>query len=122
AICLALTTLFAFMATAHADVHSFSSYTKVRGDDSQDLAESTRQQPERIDLYVSAVTWNGQSGWKIRGYNASNGTSCTVRSSVTGTGSNLAWYDTKPTTVKVKTSISSSEYDDYLEFKGSLYI
>lgn len=115
-IVVAFVLVFAFSITASASSRNFTT-TRVFGGISQELVTNSRVS-SGMSLSVSSVTWNGQSGWKIRCYSHLDGSVISNLVNVTNTGSYYSTYTSLPFVVTVKTSISSGVSTDYLQFSG----
>lgn len=126
ALILAFAMVMAFAAIASAYYYEWTTWKTVTGGASQTIVSSrTREQPERIDLYITALDLNGQSKFRIRGYVGSSSVTCTeLSSSITGTGSNLARYTQSSVgdLISVKASIESTSTSDKMYFKGRIYV
>ena len=94
------------------------------GGPSQQLTTEIRSRTNNVQLSVTWVNLNGQSGWRFRGYeHGSAGSTCTALSStISGTGVYTANYTSLPAVVTVNSSIASSVASNYLIFDGTLYI
>jgi hypothetical protein len=126
AFILVFATVAAFAATASAYQYEWTTWRTVTGGASQKIVSSqAREQPERIDLYITALDLNGQSKFRIRGYVGSSSVTCTeLSSSITGTGSNLARYTQSSVgdLISVKASIESKSKSDKMYFKGRINV
>ena len=120
AVVLTLSMLFAFSTVAFASKTDFSN-KRIYGGPSQTITTMTRQRNYNIEQKVTSVQWNGQSSWKVRGYSQSSGAACTELSTITGVGSTLADFISKPATIQVKNSIASTSSTAYLTFSGIVY-
>lgn len=127
-ICFVLifATILAFATTASAYYYEWDSWKTVTGGASQIIVSSgAREQPERIDLYITALHLNNQSQFKIRGYVGSSSVTCTeISNAITGVGSNLARYTqtTLGDLISVKASIASTSTSDKMYFMGRIYV
>lgn len=110
-----------FATTAFASSTKFTD-KRVYGGPSQTITTLTRQRSYNIEQKVTAIIWNGQSSWKVRGYSHTSGAACTDLSTITGVGSTLANFTTKPATVQIKNSIASTSSTAYLTFSGTVYV
>ncbi len=120
---LVLAMVMAFAATTYALDKSFED-KYVFGGPSQQLTTEIRSRTNNVQLSVTWVNLNGQSGWRFRGYeHGSAGSTCTALSStISGTGVYTANYTSLPAVVTVNSSIASSVASNYLIFDGTLYI
>ena len=119
-IAMSIIMILGIASTAFASSTTFK-WKKVYGGPSQAMCTMARQRNYNIEQKVTGVTWHGQGGWKLRGYNQATGASCTTLTSITGANSFLANFTHKPTNVVVKNSISSTSLGDYLEWNGTIY-
>ena len=92
---------------------------RIYGGSSQSITSLARERSINIEQRVDSISWNGQSGWKFRGY--SNGQPCTALTTITGTGNWLADFISYPTVVSFRESINSTSAADYLSFNGIVY-
>jgi hypothetical protein len=112
--------IFSFATSVFAASTSFST-KKVFGKSSQELTTEFKDQDLALTLNVTSVSFNGNSGWKIRAYSHYDVTTCSdLSDEITGTGNWSCSYTSDPDVVTVKSSISSSTYTTYLYFSGSL--
>ena len=119
---LAIVTVFAFSTTAFASWDISWTNKHITGGNSQIVGTYTRSEPNSMDVDVTSLTLNGQSGWKFRGYLAGTGTKATELQSMYTTAYYCADYTTtKYVSMDMKMSIASSSTSDYLIFSGDLY-
>lgn len=118
---VAVILVFSFATTTFASTTTLNS-TEVFGGTSQELTTDFRDRTSNMCLNVSYIIWNGQTGWKIKGYSHYDGTASSALISITGTGNYYSTYTNYPQTMTVKTSIASSLYYQFMMFDGTLYL
>lgn len=118
-IILAMVMVFAFVTSAFADTVTYTNM-RVYGGSSQQVYTNNRVNSSTIDVTITSYSYM-QSGFKFRGYNHANGSTCTALSTViTGNGDWHAGYTSFPTVVTVKMSITSSDPTVYLVWSGTI--
>ncbi len=121
---LAVVMVFAFATTAFAAVYDEYKYNEdVTGGASDYQYGANRDEYNSMDVYPIAIDWNGQSGWKFRGYCSSDGSYGTVLKSIYSTATYCASYTSGSYGDRyyMKMSIASPSSSDKLTYSGYLY-
>lgn len=125
AICmmLALIAVLSFSLSSFASTGSFIKST-VYGGASQIVTPSNCSKDElnTMDVHISSLNLNSQSGFKFRGYDAATNSPCTYAKTITATGYRGATYTSSPAKAYMKMSISSTSSSDFVTFSGTYAI
>ncbi len=120
---LAVVMVFAFSTTAFASSVWFPGRNVVGGSSNLLSSNVMRDEQNTMDMSIDILDMHGQTNFRFRGYLYNTNTASTILKTIGGTGTYRASYTTDwMVTMDTKASIASTSRDDYVWFRGSLFV